>query len=220
MAPISGSPTAERRLELLRQQLHQRAGNAGTARESPPRGAAAASGAATAADVPDRLQAAPPAVPVLLDDTAMRRFVRDGYVTLQPQLSARYHATVCKRLDAVLARGTPAWSGGNPGNNLLPRVPQLMELLRHPRVHGALQSLLGHDYCMHMHRHLHDRHGVDENPAAVHHMHKDALVNSRHCADAKRRQHRPRMLMLMYFPQDTPVGLAPSGNFILTRNCV
>ena len=65
--------------------------------------------------------------------------------------------------------------GGNPGNNLLPKVPDLMQVFNHPVVHGALQSILGHDYYLHLHRHVHDRPpgGKDQK------MHKDSLHNSR-----------------------------------------
>ena len=35
--------------------------------------------------------------------------------------------------------------------------------------------------------------------------------NSRYCVDSKRRHHRTRWLMLLYFPQDTPVELGPTA---------
>jgi hypothetical protein len=34
---------------------------------------------------------------------------------------------------------------------------------------------------------------------------------ARFCVDNKRRQHRTRMCMLMYFPQDTPLELGPTA---------
>jgi|EP01046_Picozoa_sp_COSAG06_P008840 hypothetical protein len=90
--------------------------------------------------------------------------------------------------------------------------PQLMTMLDHPLVRGALQSILGTDYWVHMHRHPHFRDNIDDGePGKVHHLHKDSMTNSRFAVDAKRRQHRTRMCMLVYFPQDTPVELGPTG---------
>jgi hypothetical protein len=37
------------------------------------------------------------------------------------------------------------------------------------------------------------------------------MYNSRFAVDARRRQHRTRMCMLMYFPQDTPLALGPTA---------
>ena len=77
-----------------------------------------------------------------------------------------------------------------------------------PEVHGALSSILGQDYYIHLHRHAHTSRGIDEG--AGQRMHKDSVGNSRHCVDSKRRHHRTRWCMLLYFPQDTPVELGPT----------
>ena len=79
-------------------------------------------------------------------------------------------------------------------------------------VHGALHSILGPDYYLHLHRHVHD------NPPGSkgQNLHKDSLYNSRYAVDEKRRHHRTRWLMLFYYPQDTPVELGPTA--ILPRS--
>ena len=121
-------------------------------------------------------------------------------------LPAEYHEGVCETLEGVFEKH------GNPGNNMLPMCPQLMTMLKHPLIDGALQSILGTDYWVHMHRHPHFRDNIDEGePGKVHHLHKDSMTNSRFAVDAKRRQHRCRMCMLIYFPQDTPVELGPTA---------
>ena len=95
---------------------------------------------------------------------------------------------------------------------MLPMVPELTQMLEHPLIDGALQSILGTDYYVHLHRHVHNRPNIDEGePGAVQRLHKDSLGNSRFCVDNKRRQHRCRMCMLMYFPQDTPLEWGPTG---------
>src|SRR5207247_5071918 len=140
------------------------------------------------------------ASPLLLDDAAMRRFIIEGYLVLKPDLPVDFHGRIYHRLEEVLA-------GGNPGNNLLPRVPELQHVLDHPAVHGALTSLLGSDYYLHLHRHVH------ANPPGSkgQNLHKDSLYNSRFAVDEKRRHHRTRWLMIFYYPQDTPLELDPSA---------
>jgi hypothetical protein len=141
----------------------------------------------------------------LLDDAAMRRFIIDGYLVLKPEFPREFHDRVGQRLEKVLA-------GGNPGNNLLPRVPDLQQVIDHPAVHGALQSILGADYYLHLHRHVHDNPPGSKGQS----FHKDSLYNSRYAVDEKRRHHRTRWLMLFYYPQDTPVELGPTA--ILPRS--
>ena len=108
-------------------------------------------------------------------------------------LPRSFHDGIVSKLDSVIEQH------GNPGNNLLPMVPELTTMLKHPLVDGALQSILGTDYWVHLHRHVHNLPAteVDEGePGAVKRLHKDSLGNSRFCADNKRRQHRTRMCML------------------------
>lgn len=138
--------------------------------------------------------------PILLDDAAMRRFIIDGYLVLQPDFPGAFHERIYEQLGKVL-------EGGNPRNNLLPRVPDLQQVIDHPVVDGALRSILGPDYYLHLHRHVHD------NPPGSkgQNLHKDSLYNSRFAVDGKRRHHRTRWLMLFYYPQDTPVELGPTG---------
>ena len=145
--------------------------------------------------------------PVLFDDTQMMEFVREGYVMLDTSdLGAEYYAGICEKLSAVIERHQ------NPGNNMLPMVPELSTMLQHPLVDGALKSILGTDYYVHLHRHPHFRDNVDEGEAGrVHHLHKDSMGNSRFAVDAFRRQHRTRMCMLVMFPQDTPIELGPTA---------
>jgi HEAT repeat protein len=138
--------------------------------------------------------------PLLLDDAAMRRFIIDGYLVLNPEFPPEFHDRVCQRLEGVLA-------GGNPRNNLLPRVPELQQVIDHPAVHGALQSILGPDYYLHLHRHVHDNPPGSKGQS----LHKDSLYNSRYAVDEKRRHHRTRWLMLFYYPQDTPLELGPTA---------
>jgi hypothetical protein len=141
------------------------------------------------------------ASPVLLDDAAMRRFIIDGYIVLKPDLPREFHDSIYRRLEELLA------DSGNPRNNLYPRVPELREVFEHPVVDGALSSILGPEYYLHLHRHVHDNPPGSKGQS----LHKDSLYNSRFAVDEARRHHRTRWAMLFYYPQDTPVELGPTG---------
>ena len=67
----------------------------------------------------------------LLDDEAVQRFIVDGYITLRPALPDAYHSALRRQLDALIALE------GNPGNDLLPKVPELSALFADPVVDGA-----------------------------------------------------------------------------------
>ena len=87
---------------------------------------------------------------------------------------------------------------GNPGNNILPRVPLLQDILDHPAVVGALTSILGPDYYLYPHRFCH----FNPPGSGGQRLHKDNMT---------RRQHRTRWVMAMYYPQDVTVEMGPTG---------
>ena len=72
----------------------------------------------------------------LLDDAAMQQFIAKGYVQVRAALPAEFHRQVRERLDAVYD-GT-----GNPGNNILPLIPEIGQVFEDVAVRGALTSLL------------------------------------------------------------------------------
>ena len=132
----------------------------------------------------------------LLDDAAMRRFIVDGYLQVQADLAAGFHARIREQIDAVLARN------GNPGDDILPHVPELQQVFDAPAVRGALTSLLGPDYAIHPHRHCHD-HGPG---GSGQHWHKDDYVG-----DQNVRHHRFRWVMAFYYPQDVSADMGPTA---------
>ena len=75
--------------------------------------------------------------PTPLEDDALQRFLRDGYITLDAGLPADFHRGLFEEVDGLFE------GEGNPGNNILPRVPAIRRVLDSPAVHGAMQSLLG-----------------------------------------------------------------------------
>ena len=87
--------------------------------------------------------------PVLLTDEQMRQYIVDGYIMLEPSVPDELHETIRQKLADVLEAGI------NPGNNVLPRVPEMRHILNSPEVRGALISALGEGYIEHPHRYCH-----------------------------------------------------------------
>ena len=142
---------------------------------------------------------APAAAPVLLDDAQMQRFIAHGYLLLKTQLSESFHQDIYARFDALIGAEAKA----NPGNNLLPAVPELNQVFADPVVRGALTSVVGPDYVMHPHRALHN------NPPGsdAQRFHKDSYWGYLR----RVRNHRARWVMIMYVPQATPLPRGPTG---------
>ena len=143
---------------------------------------------------------------ILLDDRQMRQFVTRGYLTFHLDLPDAFHRHIRER--AVDELGRCAAAGiGSPLNNALPRIPELRRVFDHPRIAGALTSILGAGYYLHLHRHMHDnRPGSDAQT-----IHQDSLFNSRYAVDGNRRHHHCRWAMAFYYPQDTTLDMGPSA---------
>lgn len=152
---------------------------------------------------------------ILLTDDEVRRFIADGFLVVQPDVDASLHARIERRMREVDAE--ESWHG----NNILPRIPELHEILQCATVHGALVSLLGEDYLLHPHRAIHRSVPVD-NPTldldieadgtpmgkgstAASVWHQDAQSPL-----ARARHHVPRFLIGFYFPHDTPRKMGPT----------
>ena len=134
-----------------------------------------------------------PAEPhVLLDDAQMRHFIDQGYITLTTALPRSYHDELWSTLEQVIS------AEGNPGNNLLPRVPEIARVLADPHVTGALTSILGPGYTMHAHRYCHVN-TPGRKPTRIHTDSPEDFF------------HRDRWALLFYYPQDTPPERGPTG---------
>lgn len=129
---------------------------------------------------------------ILLDDSRMQSFIANGYTVVETDLPADFHQSIYRQIEEVLA------AEGNPGNNLLPRVPGLQQVFDQPQVAGALTSILGPGYYLHPHRFCHFNKPGSEGQR----LHKDSW---------SRRHHRPRWAMAFYYPQDTPAERGPTG---------
>ena len=128
----------------------------------------------------------------LLTDEQMQHFIVNGYINIKTDLPADFHEAIFQQTEAVFEQE------GNPGNNLIPRIPDIQEIFDHPVVDGALTGLVGPNYYTHPHRHCH------YNPpgSSGQRLHKDSWT---------RRRHPTRWVMAFYYPQDTPEERGPTG---------
>ena len=132
----------------------------------------------------------------LLNDQQMKQYLADGFLPLKSSLPAEVHQRIYQRSDEVFSQN------GNPGNNLLPHVPEIKKVFDDPVVVGALTSVLGPDYVMHAHRHPHINAIGSEGGG----WHKDSYWGFR-----KVRSHRTRWAMIFYYPQDTLLENGPTA---------
>ena len=132
----------------------------------------------------------------LLTDSQMQAFIINGFVTVKADFSPAFHESVRTQAEAIFS------TEGNPGNDILPKIPDLADLSTHPAVTGALTSVLGRGYAMHPHRHCHLT--PPQQPAQRHH--QDSYED-----DQNVRHHRTRWAMAFYYPQDVSVQMGPTS---------
>ena len=132
----------------------------------------------------------------LLTDSQMQAFIINGFVTVKADFSPAFHESVRTQAEAIFS------TEGNPGNDILPKIPDLADLSTHPAVTGALTSILGPGYAMHPHRHCHLT--PPQQPAQHHH--QDSYED-----DQNVRHHRTRWAMAFYYPQDVSAQMGPTS---------
>ncbi len=132
----------------------------------------------------------------LLSDEEVQRFIVEGYVLVRADFAAPLHQTIYQKLEEVFEKE------GNVGNNILPRVPEIHQVFEHPKMRGALTSLLGDDYTMNPHRHCH----LNAPGSSGQSWHKDCYV-----FDHNLRQPRFHWLLALYYPQDVTEDMGPTG---------
>lgn len=124
-------------------------------------------------------------------------FLRRGYHVIPGCSNAELHETIRNRAYAIAETGPNATA--LLGDNVLPAIPELGDVLSSSPVHEALKSILGEEYLLHGHRHLH----VSSNQEQM--WHKDSYWGFRRV-----RHHRPRWCMLLYYPQETTLDMGPT----------
>ncbi len=146
--------------------------------------------------------------PQLLTDDEMRRFITDGYLVLDSGIDADVHGAIYRKLQWILHEE------GNPGNNILPTVPEMQQVLASSRVRGALSSVLGPEYILHPHRYVHNNEPGEQTAEGARMgkgshsfigWHQDS-----HSPLSRRRHHALRYAMILYYPQNTSFSMGPT----------
>ena len=132
----------------------------------------------------------------LLTDGQMQQFISRGYLVLQTDFPKEFHEGLNAKLNEVMEKE------GNPGNNILPRLSEVGEIVQNPVVRGALTSVLGNDYTIHPHRHCHFTYPGRK----VQGWHKDSYWGHQ-----KVRNHHNWWAMIFYYPQAVDESMGPSG---------
>jgi HEAT repeat protein len=135
--------------------------------------------------------------PHLLTDEQMVQFITQGYLVLYNELPNSLHEKVMGQIHNALKEE------GNPGNNILPRVPDIQKFFETPIVKGALTSILGPDYYLHPHRHCHYNPPQNQKPGGGE-WHKDGYWSAM-------RSHRPWWAMIFYYTQPITEDLGPTA---------
>jgi len=124
----------------------------------------------------------------LLSDQEMVSFIARGYHIVEPDFPVGFNEAICAEIAAL---------PGNPGDGILDAVPKLHAVYAHPKVAGALTSILGADYQMSSHRHCHSNFPGTRSQA----WHQDS-TNERH--------HQIRTVLAMYYPQQVTADMGPT----------
>lgn len=146
----------------------------------------------------------------LLTDEQIAQFITNGFLQLQTDFSDDFHKTVFRKITERYA------AEGNPGNNLVARIPEIQLFFDHPIVKGALTSILGPDYVMHAHRHGHLNTGKNkaelagerfESPS----IHSGGWHKDSYWGNAKTRSHYPWSVMIFYYPHEVTEEMGATG---------
>lgn len=153
--------------------------------------------------------------PVLLTDTEMQQYLVDGFLILQPTVPEGTHELIDEKFTWLVENET------NPGNNILPRLPELNLVLESPEVRGAITSLMGPDYLIHPHRYWHYKEPTDMNSDDPEKIWAQVMAGSHQDSYSPSRQpksHHLRYARFMYYSHDVnethgPTHVIPGSQF-------
>jgi hypothetical protein len=130
---------------------------------------------------------------VLLNDEQTVDFIINGYIIVETDFGDEFNRGVFNQLEALPE---------NPGDGILEAIPALGDVYAHPKVAGALASVLGHDYYMYQHRHCHRN--MPGTPSQMWHL--DGGTGT-----TERNPEHVRAVLAMYYPQDVAANMGPTA---------
>jgi hypothetical protein len=142
--------------------------------------------------------------PILLDDAAMKEFIKTGFVLLAPDAAGMPPLDVHQQnwTDGCALQEDADAGVHSVGDNIVASIPGVSTVLEAPAVRGVLQSVLGEGYTYHPHHFMHMT-----SPQTDQFWHKDS---GRPWGGRKMRHHQSIEAMLLYYPQDTTEDLGPT----------
>ncbi|MBN4074148.1 phytanoyl-CoA dioxygenase family protein [bacterium AH-315-E10] len=147
-----------------------------------------------------------PDKPILLNDGQIQQFICDGFLLLEPDVESSVHQLIDERFN-WLVENEP-----NPGNNILPRLPELEQILNCAVVQGAMISLLGDDYLIHPHRYWHSRAPDNESYSDndIQEEVKKASHQDSYTPSEQAKSHQLQYLRFMYYSHDMQFENGPT----------
>ena len=144
--------------------------------------------------------------PKLLTDQQVQQFIVDGYLILKPSVDPSLHKVIDEKFCWLSANET------NPGNNILPRLPELNQILESPEVRGAMISLLGENYITCTHCFWHGRKPSEKefSPEQVRQQVIDGSHQDNYCPAAIGMSHQMQYLRFMYYSHDMEEKMGPT----------
>ena len=73
----------------------------------------------------------------LLTDEQMRQFIVNGFVTVETELPPKFHDEIFAKTVGIFDKE------GNPGNNLLPRIPEIQHVFDDAECKGCFDKSIG-----------------------------------------------------------------------------
>ena len=154
----------------------------------------------------------------LLTDEQVQQFIVDGFIVLDSGLPDELNEGITAELDFSL-KSESRWLG----DNLLPRVPRINNVLGCPVVLGAMRSLLGPDFAWTPHRFPHNSEplGPDQkienfDPFENQPVMGEGSISGSgwhqdgHSKAGRSRWHTFKAINVFYFPHDVPLEMGPT----------
>jgi hypothetical protein len=130
-------------------------------------------------------------------DSCVKQFLYDGYLVIPPNMlhvPDHFHSSVFQKSTE---------NDESLGNNILPAIPQLQQLFDDVTVVDVITRLLGDNYTMQAHRHMHySKKGTKDQI-----WHKDSFFGYK----KPLRYPQTRNIMAMYYPQNTVLEMGPTA---------
>jgi hypothetical protein len=123
-----------------------------------------------------------------LNDIELATFVTNGYLSIHLDDIPDVHRTIADAFSAL---------DHNPGDHVVDDVPELTQIMEHPRLAGAMKSILGENFEFNTHRHWHCK----PPGSGYMHWHQDGLNN---------RDHSISRCLALYYPEDVTADMGPT----------